>query len=162
RLQRVLPGHTEAVNSVAFSADGTRVVSGSMDGSARVWDAGSGKLLQEFKHKRSVISVAFSPDGARVLTASSEGMVRIWNATGGNPRELKVAPDRREFLTRQILKVTFSADGMRVLTATQFSRPQVWDLASGKIVGELKGHTNPLSSAAISSDGTRAITAGTE
>jgi WD40 repeat protein len=36
---KVLNGHTEDVNSVAFSADGTRIVSGSSDKSVRVWDA---------------------------------------------------------------------------------------------------------------------------
>jgi WD40 repeat protein len=39
----VLNGHTESVNSVAFSTDGTYIVSGSSDNSVRVWDASTGK-----------------------------------------------------------------------------------------------------------------------
>ena len=163
RLQRVLSGHTNAVNSVAFSADGTHVVSGSADGTARVWNAGSGELLHELKHDGPVSRVAFSPDGGRVLTASSDGTVRVWNVASGNPvRELRVAPGGKTFPTRRLVSVTFSADGMRILTAMEFGRAQVWDLAGGKVVGELKGLTNRLSSAAISHDGTRAIAAETE
>ena len=162
RLQRVLVGHTDAVNSVAFSADGTRIVSGSADRTARVWDAGTGALLLELRHDDPLSRVAFSPDGGRILTASSAGTVRAWDAASGKPlREVKVAAGgsaRR----RRFVSVAFSADETRMLTATQYGRAQVWDLAGGKVVRELKGKPNWLASTAISRDGARAVTAGTE
>jgi WD40 repeat protein len=162
RLQRVLSGHTDAINSVDFSADGTRIASGSADRTARVWNAGSGELLHELRHDGPVSRVAFSPDGGRILTASSAGTVRVWDTASGNLlREVKVAAGGT-LPTRRLVSVTFSADGTRSLTAMQLGRTQVWDVTGGKVVGELKGQPNWLASAAISRDGTRAITAGTE
>ena len=58
--------------SVAFSPDGTRVVTASGDKTARVWDAAAGKTLPPaLEHQAEVVSVAFSPDGTRVATAIS-------------------------------------------------------------------------------------------
>ena len=60
-----LKGHTGQVSSVAFSPDGTRIVTGSrLDGTAKVWDARTGAALLDLKgHTGEVSSVAFSPDG---------------------------------------------------------------------------------------------------
>ena len=122
RLQRVLSGHTDAINSVDFSADGARIVSGSADQTARVWNAASGELLHNLKRDGPVSRVVFSPDGGRILTASSPGTVRIWDAASGKLlRELKVAAARALPL-RRLVSVTFSADETRILIAMQFGR----------------------------------------
>ena len=86
-----LYGHTEDVRSVAVSADGTRVVTGSDDKTARVWDARTGQTLAELKgHADAVFSVAVSADGSRVVTGSSDKTARVWDArTGHTLVELK-------------------------------------------------------------------------
>jgi WD domain, G-beta repeat len=163
RLQRVLSGHAQGVNSVAFSADGTRIVSGSADQTARLWDARSGELLHELRHDGQVNRVACSADGGRILTASSAGTVYVWDATSSKLLDkIRVATAVSTLLPRRLVSVTFNADGTRALVAMGLGRTDVWDLASGKIIGELKGEPHLLASAAISRDGTRAITAGTE
>src|SRR5262249_37804177 len=61
--------HSGAVDSVAFSPDGSRVLSGSGDGTIKLWDTATGQLLRTFQsHSYSVSSIAFSPDGGRVLS----------------------------------------------------------------------------------------------
>ena len=56
---------------VAFSPDGQRIVTGSLDETAKVWDAASGKELLTLKgHSGQVGAVAFSPDGQRIVTGS--------------------------------------------------------------------------------------------
>jgi WD40 repeat protein len=68
---KVLNGHTWPVYSVAFSPDGTRIVSGSDDNSVRVWDASTGAELKVLNgHTGPVLSVAFSPDGTRIVSGS--------------------------------------------------------------------------------------------
>ena len=62
---------------VAFSPDGTRVVTGSEDGSARVFDATTGTELSRQDHGGTVNAVAFSPDGTRVATSSEDGSARV-------------------------------------------------------------------------------------
>jgi WD40 repeat protein len=84
-----LKGHTSSVNSVAFSSDGTQIVSGSDDKSVRVWDASTGVELKELKgHTNSVNSVAFLSDGMQIVSGSDDNSVRVWDASTGV--ELKV------------------------------------------------------------------------
>jgi dipeptidyl aminopeptidase/acylaminoacyl peptidase len=76
--------HDSTVNSAQFSPDGQRVVTASGEGStgtARLWDAASGKPIGEpMKHQRDVKSAQFSPDGQRVVTASADNTARLWDA----------------------------------------------------------------------------------
>ena len=72
------------VDSVAFSQNGDRVVSGSRDNAVRIWSATTGELEAELKgHMDYVRSVAFAKDGNRVASGSDDGTVRIWNMTTG-------------------------------------------------------------------------------
>ena len=80
-----LEGHTGWVNSVSFSGDGSRIVSGSGDKTVRVWDAVSGEcVLGPLEgHTRWVMSVSFSGDGLRIVSGSSDNTVRVWDAVSG-------------------------------------------------------------------------------
>jgi WD40 repeat protein len=109
--------HTEAVTHVAVSPDGRRVVSGSSDGTAILWDLESGKAIgQPLKHEGPVMAVAFSPDGGRVATAGGAflvgGEVHLWDAhTGAEVRLRK--PVR---VSAAVVFVGFTADGARLIT----------------------------------------------
>jgi WD40 repeat protein len=84
QLLAVLKGHSAAVDALAFSPDGSRIVSGSRDKSLRVWDAATyDPLLVMGDHEEAIASVAFSPDGARIYSASPEGTVRVWETRTG-------------------------------------------------------------------------------
>ena len=77
-LPPAVGGHTAYVTSVAFSRDGTRIVSGSADFSARVWDALTGDELKTLNgHTDDVRSVAFSSDGTRIVSGSHDSSVRV-------------------------------------------------------------------------------------
>ena len=89
---QTLKGHTSWVMSVAFSPDGQRIVSGSEDWTAKIWDANSGQELKTLKiwdankqtlrgHTAEVQSVAFSPDGQRMVSCSNDKTVKIWDAS---------------------------------------------------------------------------------
>ena len=69
---------------MAFSPDGQRIVTGSGDQTAKVWDAASGKELLTLKgHGSRVWSVAFSPDGQRIVTGSRDQTAKVWDAASG-------------------------------------------------------------------------------
>ncbi len=116
-------GHTDTVTSAAFSPDGTRVVTASSDGTARVWDAKTGATLATLSgHTGAVHSAAFSPDGTRVVTASWDKTARVWDATTG------AALATLSGHTGGVNSAAFSPDGTRVVTASRDKTARIWQL----------------------------------
>jgi eukaryotic-like serine/threonine-protein kinase len=75
-------GHSEAVESVAWSPDSKRIASASYDRTAQVWDANTGKPLYTYQgHSHAVYSVAWSPDSKRIASASDDRTVQVWRVT---------------------------------------------------------------------------------
>jgi WD40 repeat protein len=144
--------------SVAFSRDGTRVLSGS--GSPpllQLWDVPSGQMLRSFKGHggTNVFSVAFSPDGTRLLSGADDGTVRLWDAGSGEQiRTIKSAPGRFPLVT-----AVFSPDGARILTAVG-KVIEMWDAASGRLIRAFEEDPGAIRAIAVSPDGMRVLSCG--
>ncbi|RJP32952.1 MAG: hypothetical protein C4547_12955 [Phycisphaerales bacterium] len=166
--ERTLVGHRAAVSSAAVSPDGQRIVTGSEDKTARVWDAASGREMFTLEgHKGLVLSVAFSPDGQRILTGGGPwgvgkkpGEVKVWDAaTGQLLRDLQGH-------AYCVWSVAFSPDGQRIVSsacdwAYGPGEVKVWNAAAGRDVLTLAGHAGGVRSVAFSPDGQR-IVSGSE
>jgi hypothetical protein len=77
-------GHADRVTMVAFAPAGHWVVSGSGDGTVKVWQASTGRLVADcVGHRRGVLSVAFSPDSRWVVSGGEDGTVKVWEASTG-------------------------------------------------------------------------------
>lgn len=151
--------HPEAVLSLAISPNGQRLLTGSLDGSARVWDANTGKLLFSTPERgvalpdeRDGFKLSFSPDGRRFLTAVRGDGAEVWNTDTGVRIALLQDPDDVFGVDDAI----FSPDGARVATCYAIGITQVWDVATAKPIGDAIPHRVRM---AFSQDGTRLVTA---
>ncbi len=96
------------LRSLAFSPDGTRIVTGAKDGQAAVWDLKTGERLLDLEgHGGWVEAVNFSDDGARIVTGDNTGALIVWNAKSGK------TVVQKEF-GAGIVSVDFSTDGERL------------------------------------------------
>ena len=119
------------VCSVAFSHDGSQVVSGSEDGTVRIWNAATGEVEAELKgHTEWVMSVAFAQNGSQVVSGSSDNTVRIWNAaTSEAEAELKGHTD-------EVKSVAFSQDGNQIVSGSYDNTVRIWNVATGEVERE--------------------------
>ena len=107
-----LRGHTDVIQDVAFGPDG-KVVTASLDGTAKIWDLESRRELATLRgHSGAILGVAVSPDGALVATGSLDGTAKLWDLATG-----------REVLTLfghdlVVNTVTFSPDGRFLATVS--------------------------------------------
>src|SRR5262249_1472860 len=109
------------------SGDGKRVVTGSFDSTAILWDAASGKRLQTFTgHTNAVMSVALSGDGKRVVTGSQDKTAVLWDAVSG--KKLQTFQGH----TALVMGVALSGDGKHLWTASYDGTTRLWDPATGK------------------------------
>ncbi len=77
-------GHTDHVFAVAYSPDGKRVASASLDDTIIIWDAGNADPLLTLKgHSGRIVSVAFHPDGQRVATGGDDSTIKLWDVETG-------------------------------------------------------------------------------
>ena len=157
KLQRELfmpSGHTDVVNAVAFSPDGTKIVTASWDRTAKVWDAATLLELGTLEgHTDQVKTAVYSPDGKRILTTSRDGTAKLWDAE--TLREAAALKGHR----KPVQSAVYSPDGKRILTASYDGTAKLWDAETARVLGTLEGHTGMLESAAFSPDGKRILTA---
>jgi WD40 repeat protein len=157
-----------AVNCAAFSRDGQLLATGADDGSASVWDVGTGALVHRLAgHHGQVLAAAFSPGGDVLATAAAGDVARLWNVASGSLK--------RDITPGPAWHVAFSPDGQLLATAGGgASRPagvaapavteivaRLWHAATGALVGSTEGsfhgHADAL---AFSADGKLLATAG--
>lgn len=153
RERRIFRGHEGAIWTAAFSPDGTQIVTGSRDGTARVWDAVTGKALTVLRgHSGLIRSVVFSPEGTTVLTGGEDETARIWDASTG--RQLALLRGHRGSIGGAV----FSQDGARVLTFSEDKTARIWDASTGQEMGRLVGHEGSVTSAVFSPNGKTILT----
>jgi WD40 repeat protein len=147
-------GHTDEVNSVAFSPAGDILASGSSDNTVKVWDVNSGLELRTLVgHTHFVDSIAFSPSGRQLASASWDHSVKVWDVvTGRNLATLLGHTD-------SVLTVAFCRDGHWLATGGMDNVIKIWDVATGRQVRTLSGHSYWVTAVSFSPDGRSLLSA---
>ena len=125
-----LRGHDDGVRSVAFSPDGSKIISGSDDMTNRVWDANTGIEMLLRSHYDSINSVAFSPDGSKIIAGSDDMTIRLWSASTGI--EMFFPPLRGH--DDSVYSVAFSPDGSKIISGSDDMTIRVWDASTANML----------------------------
>jgi uncharacterized protein (TIGR03067 family) len=155
-LVRTLTGHLGSVMSVAFSPEGSQIVSCGLDAdkTVRLWDTETGK--ENFRlegHTAGVESVAFTPDGNRIVSSGFDGLI-LWDAKSGKLIR-KIDGDGTDFLEAAVFP-----DGRRVMSGSKSGRVSIWDSETGQELQRLAEGSEWVWTVAVSPDGLRGVSAG--
>jgi WD40 repeat protein len=140
---KVVPlyGHSDGINAIASSRDGRFLATASQDGTARIWDASSGKQVTVLQGDGAPLTaVQFGPGDGLVLTVDARGFVRVWDTGVGEPLTVLQAPARGQAValgfatSRQevygVDLTTSSGASAQVTSVTALS----WDARSGRLL----------------------------
>ncbi|NUB46737.1 caspase family protein [Fertoebacter nigrum] len=146
-------GHADFLRSVAFGPNGDRVLTGSGEGVALLWDIATEAEIRRFVvHVGGVHAVAFNLDGTRLLTGGSDNIVRLWDAATG--AEVQRFTGHGHWVT----SVAFSTDGRQLLSGSMDDTARLWDAATGTEIRRFTGHRDGVTSVAFSPDGAWLLT----
>jgi WD40 repeat protein len=157
----VLTAHEgEGIEDVAFSPDGTRLVTeGLATGAIRIWNAMTGQELLVIEESDICCSAAFSPDGTFLITSSASGNPGIWDAATG--KQVALLPGNVESIGRSV----FSPDGTHIAIASSGDdgSVQLWESASDKQLISIPVHNiGWVNDIAFSPDGKLLATSSTD
>jgi WD40 repeat protein/tetratricopeptide (TPR) repeat protein len=147
-LAMLFEDHTERVTSAVFTPDGGRILTVSLDGTARLCDR-EGKPGAVLEHV-GVTKAVFAPHGDHILTASADGSARLWDHDG---KLLTTLEGHRG----EVYSAVFAPDGERILTTSANGSARLWD-HDGKLLTTLEGHRGEVYSAVFAPDGERILT----
>jgi WD40 repeat protein len=147
RVRAWLTGHDGGVNSVAYAPDGSRLVTASDDGTARIWSRSErNEILVLRGHSARVRCAGYSPDGMRIVTASDDETIVVWDAESGGIVFSAKEDDR-------VYWATWSPDGKRIAAVSGLNGYlTLRDTRTGALVTAGGDRPNRISVAADSND----------
>jgi guanine nucleotide-binding protein subunit beta-2-like 1 protein len=157
--RRALRGHNHFVSDVVISSDGQFALSGSWDGTLRLWEIATGKCTRRFVgHSNDVLSVAFSADNRQIVSGARDKTVKLWNTLG--ECKYTMSDDGH---TEWVSCVRFSPNVAApvIVSAGWDKLVKVWSLNNNcKLRCNLPGHTGYLNTVTVSPDGSLCASGG--
>lgn len=157
--RRALKGHSHFVEDVVISSDGQFALSGSWDGTLRLWDLNTGTTARRFiGHSKDVLSVAFSVDNRQIVSGSRDKTIKLWNTLG----ECKYTIQEQDGHTEWVSCVCFSpVTANPIIVSGGWDKlVKVWSLKNCKLHTNLVGHTGYVNAVTVSPDGSLCASGG--
>ncbi|KAI5780866.1 WD40-repeat-containing domain protein [Geopyxis carbonaria] len=146
-------GHFDAMNALAYSPDGQRIITTADDGKIKVWDSKSGFCIVTFtEHTSGVTACQFSVRNL-LFTASLDGSIRAWDLIRYRNFKTFTAPTRLQFSS---LAVDSSGEIVCAGSLDSFDI-HIWNVQTGQLLDRLSGHEGPVSSLSFAPDGTNLV-----
>jgi len=156
--ERRMEGHGHYVEDVTVSSDGKFALSGSWDGTLRLWDLTSGETTRRFVgHTKDVLSVAFSANNRHIVSGSRDKTIRLWNTLGRLCYTFE-----KEGHTEWVSCVRLSGHAQPLVVSAGWDRVvKVWDLLTAcKLRSNLVGHTGYVNAVVVAPDGSLCASGG--
>ncbi|MBV8169786.1 MAG: c-type cytochrome [Alphaproteobacteria bacterium] len=148
-----LRGHGGPVRALAVSGDGTRVVTGSFDGSAIAWSLPRATAERVLRFHAGVVNaVALLADG-RVATAGQDQRIALWRLDADKPETVL------EGHGAPVVALATAPDGHWLASASWDRTVRLWPLAGGA-PRVLEGHADNVNAVAFTPDGAALVSAG--
>jgi WD40 repeat protein/serine/threonine protein kinase len=145
-------GHADSVFSVCLSVGNRFALSGSKDGTLKLWDMETGQCLQTFSgHTGSVFSVCLSADSRFALSGGDDGILRLWDVATG-----KCVRTFIEHIN-VVFSMHLSVDIRFILSGSFDGTLKLWEITTGQCVRTFIGHTDEVFSVCLSADGRFAL-----
>ena len=123
-LWKKLKGH-QAINSLSWNSTSSLVASSGTDGSVRVWDIATSRVLFNFDdHVGSAMRTGWGPDDMLLASPSTDGTVRVWNTVDGKATAVLRTPGV------EALCAVWSQDAKRLAAGCSNGSVRLWDMAS--------------------------------
>jgi guanine nucleotide-binding protein subunit beta-2-like 1 protein len=157
--QRRLKGHSHFVQDVAMSSDGQFALSGSWDGTLRLWDLNNGNTTRRFVgHTKDVLSVAFSADNRQIVSGSRDKTINLWN-TLGQCKYTITEEGHKEWVS--CVRFSPNLNTPLIVSAGWDRVVKVWNLdRTVKLRTNLLGHTGYVNTVTVSPDGSLCASGG--
>mmetsp|Transcript_40595 Transcript_40595/g.135282 ORF Transcript_40595/g.135282 Transcript_40595/m.135282 type:complete len:538 (-) Transcript_40595:110-1723(-) len=146
RCTSTLSGHSEAILSAQFSADGRTLATGSGDCCVRLWDVMTETPRATLKaHRDWVLAVAWSPCGKYIASGGKDGRVALWLAAEPS-YPIKVIDAHKKWVNALAWEPYHSAGatGCRLASASKDGTVRLWERVGGRCAGTLCGHANSV------------------
>jgi len=158
KMVKRLKGHSHFVQDVAISVDGQFALSGSWDGTLRLWDLNSGQTTRRFiGHSRDVLSVAFSADNRQIVSGSRDKKINLWNTLG--QLKFQISEDgHKEWVS--CVRFSPNLQTPLIVSAGWDKLVKVWSLTTCKLKVNLNGHTGYVNTVTVSPDGSLCASGG--
>jgi WD40 repeat protein len=146
------------MESIAFSPDGTRIATNSMDG-VRLWDTTTYRQIARLRNPHGIPSgassaslpVVFSPMGKFLVNANIDGTIHVWDLA------LNIQAWVIQNRDIKVTSVAWSPDGKKIISGSTDGMLRHWDARTGVNVATLGGHGDTVTSLAYSPDGLRLV-----
>ncbi|MDJ0735472.1 MAG: hypothetical protein QNJ47_15670 [Nostocaceae cyanobacterium] len=135
-LINILNGHNGSIWSVDVTPDGNKVISGSQDGTIKIWDIKSGYLRCTIPaHNDSVNTVAISHDGLYIFSGSHDKTIKVWDLKTG-----KLVNTLTGHYSA-VNAITLTHDGSKIISASSDTSIKVWNVENYEVLHTFLGHT---------------------